>query len=346
VDIAPRLAIVVPCYNEQDALPRTARELLGLCDRMTSRGVIAADSELYFVDDGSRDGTWALIDRLANAERGVRGIKLSRNRGHQNAILAGMFEAEGDIVVTIDADLQDDASVIEAMVNAHRRGADIVYGVRARRETDSPFKRLSAQLYYRILLLLGVDIVFNHADFRLMSRRAIEALRAHDEVNLFLRGIVPTLGFPSEIVHYERAERMAGESKYPLRKMLALAADGITSFSAVPLRLIATLGLVMFVTSLLLSLWVLWIRLFTSKAVPGWASLTLPMYLLAGIQLLSVGVVGEYVGKIYMETKRRPRYFIERISGGRGRSDQPVIGNRRPAGTQLARSAEQDASSP
>ena len=330
-----RLAIVVACYNEQEVLPRVTAELRTLCDRLSARGLIAEDSQVYFVDDGSRDATWRLIEQFAERDRHVRGIKLSRNRGHQNAILAGMFAAKGDAVITIDADLQDDPSVIEAMVEAYRSGADIVYGVRARRETDTFFKRVSAQLYYRLLLSFGVNIVFNHADYRLMSRRALEALRAHDEVNLFLRGIVPTLGFPSAIVPYARAERVAGQSKYSLRKMLALALDGVTSFSATPLRLIAALGLLMFCVSFLLSIWALWVRLFTVRAVPGWASLTLPLYLLGGIQLFSIGVIGEYVGKIYMETKRRPRYFVEKLAGGDSRDFDDAPGadgapNRKP----------------
>jgi glycosyltransferase involved in cell wall biosynthesis len=311
----PSLSIVVPCYNEEEALPQTARALLEVRERMVANQVISPESAVYFVDDGSHDRTWETIERLAHAEPSVRGIKLSRNRGHQNAMLAGVLHSSGDVIVTIDADLQDDPMIIESMVAEHAKGADIVYGVRKRRTTDTLFKRLTAESYYHVLRMLGVDIVFNHADFRLMSRRVIEALRAHDEVNLFLRGIVLTLGYRSAIISYDRAERTAGHSKYPLRKMLAFAVDGITSFSAVPLRLIAGLGFFVFFVSLLLSVWVLYTRLFTERAVPGWASLTLPLYFLGGIQLFCIGVVGEYVGKIYMETKRRPRFFIEKSVG-------------------------------
>jgi glycosyltransferase involved in cell wall biosynthesis len=221
------------------------------------------------------------------------------------------MHAKGDCLISIDADLQDDLSAIEEMVDAHAAGSDIVYGVRKGRNSDTPFKRFSAELYYRILAVMGVEIVFNHADFRLMSRRAIDALREFGEVNLFLRGIIPQLGFNSAIVHYDRAERFAGESKYPLSKMLGLAIQGITSFSVFPLRIITTIGLVISVLSFAIGLWALWLRLFTQEAIPGWTSTVLPMYLLGGIQLFSLGVIGEYLGKIYLETKRRPRYVIE-----------------------------------
>lgn len=308
----PTLAVVVPCYNEEEVLPETVRQLLLVRNRMVTEGLITPNSKLYFVDDGSRDRTWSLIENFAAQENCVHGIKLSRNKGHQNAVLAGLFHAEGDAVITIDADLQDDVDVLFEMVSQYVNGHDVVYGVRRKRTTDSWFKRVTAEGYYRFLGAMGVNIVFNHADFRLMSRRAIDALKDYEEVNLFLRGIVPTIGFPSTVAYYDRHERFAGESKYPLRKMLALAVDGITSFSTVPLRIIAALGLFIFVISLVLSAWVLWIRLFTDQSVPGWASLTLPIYLMSGIQLLSVGVLGEYVAKTYMETKRRPRYFVDK----------------------------------
>lgn len=308
----PTLAVVVPCYNEEEVLPETVRQLLLVRNRMVTEGLITPNSKLYFVDDGSRDRTWSLIENFAAQENCVHGIKLSRNRGHQNAVLAGLFHAEGDAVITIDADLQDDVDVLFEMVSQYVNGHDVVYGVRRKRTTDSWFKRVTAEGYYRFLGAMGVNVVFNHADFRLMSRRAIDALKDYEEVNLFLRGIVPTIGFPSTVAYYDRHERFAGESKYPLRKMLALAVDGITSFSTVPLRIIAALGLFIFVISLVLSAWVLWIRLFTDQSVPGWASLTLPIYLMSGIQLLSVGVLGEYVAKTYMETKRRPRYFVDK----------------------------------
>ncbi len=306
-----RLSVVVPCYNEEAVLPETQRRLRALLDGMVQAGKITADSHVIFVDDGSRDRTWELI-RDYHAEDGrIHGVKLSGNRGHQTALLAGLFAAEGDAIVSIDADLQDDVGAIEKMVDAYLTGADIVYGVRNERGTDTVFKRTSAVWYYRLLARMGVKIVHNHADFRLMSRRALEALKSYSEVNLFIRGIVPLLGYRTAIVHYERAERFAGESKYPLGKMLALAFNGITSFSAAPLRFIALLGLIVSAFSGCMILYVMWITLFTTQGLPGWASSVIPIYLLGGIQLLSIGVLGEYVTKIYFETKRRPRYFID-----------------------------------
>ena len=306
------LTIVVPCHNEEAVLPETSKRLLALLGSLHEQGRVAAASQVVFVDDGSRDSTWTLIEALAASEPQIRGIKLSRNYGHQNALLAGLMTVEGDVVISVDADLQDDLSVIGNMISAHDEGVDIVYGVRSTRDVDSFFKRLSAVMYYKLLNWMGVDVVFNHADYRLMSRRSLEALKEYSEVNLFLRGLVPTLGFPSSIVSYERHERFAGESKYPLHKMLGLAIDGMTSFSAFPLRLIAGLGVFVFLVSMGFSVWVLWTRIFTDDAIPGWASSVLPMYLLGGIQLFSIGVLGEYISKVYMETKRRPRYIIEK----------------------------------
>lgn len=305
-----RLAIVVPCYNEEEVLPETVARLGGLLGHMVQGGKIAADSGVWLVDDGSRDRTWAMIREAAAEDGRFHGVRLSRNRGHQNALLAGLDAAEGDAVVTIDADLQDDVGVIEQMVDLHRAGVDIVYGVRGSRTTDTAFKRSTAELYYRVLGRMGVHVVFNHADYRLMSRRAIEALAGFTEVNLFLRGIVPQLGFTTATVTYERAARFAGESKYPFRKMLALAVNGITSFSVVPLRLIAGLGLVVCALSLAAAAWVMFGRIVMNNVIPGWASSVIPTYLLGGVQLFSTGVIGEYVGKIYLETKRRPRFFI------------------------------------
>lgn len=319
------LSIVVPCYNEEEVLPETASRLLALLDGMRAEGLVAEGSGVWFVDDGSRDRTWQLIDDYVRHERRINGIRLSRNRGHQQALLAGLETATGDVLVSIDADLQDDVSVIRQMMIEYHRGSDVVFGVRKARHTDTWFKRATAEGYYRILKALGVDIVFNHADFRLMSRRAIEALRRYEETNLFLRGIIPTIGFPSSTVEYDRAERFAGDSKYPLRKMVALAIDGVTSFSAAPLRFIAGMGLAIFVISMLTSVWALWIKLFTDRGVPGWASSVLPMYLLGGVQLLSLGVLGEYVAKIYMESKRRPRYIIDTVR--LGSAAEPAVGN-------------------
>lgn len=307
------VAIVVPCFNEEAALPHAAATLLEVLDRLQQSGKASPASHVCFVDDGSSDRTWVLIEEYAARDKRVRGIKLSRNHGHQNALLAGLLTVTEDAVVSIDADLQDDVGVIEQMVDAWSAGNDVVLGVRVDRSADDWRKRLFAESYYRLLKLMGVDVVFNHADYRLLSRRALDALKEYSEVNLFLRGVIPTIGFPTAIVSYERKGRSAGESKYTLRKMLSLAVEGITSFSALPLRIIALLGVIIFLGSLALSTWVVWIRLFSDDVVPGWASSVLPMYFLGGVQLLSIGIVGEYVAKIYMETKRRPRFIVEKI---------------------------------
>lgn len=307
-----RLAIVVPCYNEEAVLPETARRLLALMADLRMGGEIGEGSALYFVDDGSCDGTWQLIEALAATEPQVHGIKLSRNRGHQNALLAGLFNARGDLVISIDADLQDDPEAMRAMLVAHRAGADVVYGVRRHRTADTFFKRFSAEGYYWLLGRLGVEVMFNHADYRLLSRRVIDALVQYGERNMFLRGIVPQLGFDSAVVHYDRAERFAGETKYPLKKMLAFAVEGVTSFSAAPLRAITLFGLGVALVSFAGGLWTLWERLVNDVGIPGWASTLVPMFFLGGIQLLCLGVIGEYVAKIYMESKGRPRYIIDR----------------------------------
>jgi len=305
------MMLVVPCFNEEEVLPETVRCLLALLDELTSAQVVSRASGVVFVDDGSRDRTWMLIEQMHGRDARVRGIKLSRNRGHQNALLAGLLTAEGDVLVSIDADLQDDLSAIPRMLDAYRGGADIVFGVRSRRPTDTRFKRWTAHGYYALLRRFGVDVLPDHADFRLMSRRAVEALRDFREVNLFLRGIIPLLGFRTAVVEYERKPRLAGESKYPLRKMLALAFDGITSFSSVPLAWITRLGILICLASALVGTWVLGVRLFTDRAVPGWASIVLPIYFLGGLQMLSLGVIGGYLAKIYAETKQRPRFIIE-----------------------------------
>jgi glycosyltransferase involved in cell wall biosynthesis len=308
----PKLAIVVPCYNEQEVLPETTHRLSDLIENMSANGEVSSDSYIWYVDDGSIDLTWKLIEELSRENRRVRGLKLAANRGHQNALLAGLLTADADVTVSIDADLQDDIRVIPRMVDAYCGGADIVYGIRKNRGSDSFFKRTSAQFFYKLLNVMGVSVEYNHADTRLMSRRVLNALEQYDEVNLFLRGLIPTIGFPSARVEYDRSSRKAGKSKYPLAKMLALAIDGITSFSAVPLRMVAILGLIIFFGSIVTSAWVLWVRFVSQVAIPGWASSVLPMYFLGGIQLLSIGVLGEYASKIYMETKRRPRFIIEK----------------------------------
>ena len=311
-DGVTRLTILVPCYNEEATLDACADRLLEIVEKLVAAGKVSAHSSICFIDDGSTDSTWALIAGRAERDRRLHGIKLARNHGHQLALLAGLSEVSGDAVVTIDADLQDDPAVIEDMVDAHAAGNDIVFGVRRQRETDTWGKRTFALAYYRLLRLMGVDIVHNHADFRLMSRRALEILKQYGEVNVFLRGLIPTIGLPRTTVTYDRAARTAGESKYSIRKMLSLAIDGITSFSPLPLRMIAVLGVLTFLGSLVLSLWVLWIYFVDQDAVPGWSSSVLPMYFLGGIQLLGIGIVGEYVAKAYMETKRRPRFIIDR----------------------------------
>ncbi len=309
-----QLSLVVPCYNEEAVLPLAIPHMRQLLADLVARGIADSRSSLWLVDDGSRDRTWSLIESATREFPNVVGIKLSRNCGHQNALLAGLLNADGDAVISLDADLQDDPGVIEQMIAEWRSGAEIVYGVRRSRPEDSFLKRWTAQRYYALLRRLGVDVIPDHADFRLMGRNALRALAGYPEANLFLRGLVPQLGFASRQVFYDRGARAAGETKYSLGRMLTLAMDGVTSFSAVPLRVIAGLGAAVFVLSLFVTAWVLFVWAFTDHAVPGWASITLPIYALGGLQLLSLGVVGEYVAKIYLETKRRPRYLIERIT--------------------------------
>jgi len=308
-----QLSIIVPCYNEGEVLKETSIKLLSLVDRLIESSKIDNNSIIYFIDDGSKDSTWSIIEDLASKHNSIKGIKLSRNRGHQNALLSGLFTAKGDVLVSIDADLQDDTDVIEKMIDEYQNGNEIVYGVRKERNTDTVFKRVTAEGFYKIMYMMGVDIIFNHADYRLLSRKAIEHLKNFKEVNLFLRAMVPLIGFKSSSVYYDRAERFAGESKYPLTKMLSFAWDGITSFSVMPLRIITAMGFLLFFASLVMSIWVLGIKLFTDSAIPGWASTVLPIYFIGGIQILSIGIVGEYIGKIYMETKQRPRFIIEKV---------------------------------
>jgi glycosyltransferase involved in cell wall biosynthesis len=311
-----KLSLVIPCYNEQEVLRETTGRLDKLLDDLIARNEISPDSNVWLVDDGSRDTTWSIIESLASGGGGrYVGVKLSRNRGHQFALLAGLSHADGDAIISLDADLQDDLGAIEQMVLAHKSGFEIVYGVRSKRDRDTWFKRWTAERYYALLRTFGVSIIPNHADYRLMGRAALKALEEYGEVNLFLRGVIPQLGFRCTNVTYVRQERFAGVSKYPLRKMLALAIDGITSFSPVPLRLIAALGAMIFVISAAITLWVLSVRFLSRSAVPGWASITLPIYGLGGIQLLSLGVVGEYIAKIYLETKGRPRFLVEQVVG-------------------------------
>lgn len=306
------LAIVVPCFDEAAVLPETVERLAGLRGALVESGLATPGTTVWFVDDGSRDATWRMVEEAARVFPWAHGIKLSRNRGHQNALLAGLLTVEADAIVTVDADLQDDLGAVHEMLRRHAEGAEVVYGVRRRRDADSWFKRTTAEGYYRLLERLGVDVVFNHADYRLLGRRALEALRRFEEVNLFLRGIVPQLGFPSARVEYDRAERFAGESKYPLAKMLGFAWDGVTSFSAVPLRWITAIGFAVSVAAFAVGIWAIAVHFTDRGAVPGWASTVVPIAFLGGIQLLSLGVIGEYVGKIYGEAKRRPRFIVEK----------------------------------
>jgi glycosyltransferase involved in cell wall biosynthesis len=308
------LSIIVPCYNEQDVLPESARQLLSKVRSLVLRGSISAESKIIFVDDGSTDNTWDLIETCYRENpQNIAGIKLSKNRGHQNALLCGLFSVKGqvDAAISIDADLQDDVDAIDVMIEKYREGCGIVYGVRSKREKDSFFKRVTAQGFYRLLRLLGADVVYNHADFRLMSGDALLALAEYGEVNLFLRGIIPMLGFKTGIVYYERKERLAGETKYPLRKMLRFAFEGITSLSIKPVRFITGMGLVIFAVSFAMILYSV-IQYFRGNTVSGWSSMISSLWCLGGLILLSIGIVGEYIGKIYLETKRRPRWSIEK----------------------------------
>ena len=308
------LTIVVPCFNEEPVLVDTYSRLSALLGRLVASGKISPRSDILFVDDGSRDATWDIIDAWVRAGEPVVGVKLSRNCGHQNALLAGLTSAAGDAVVTIDADLQDDEDAIERMVDAFRAGSEVVYGVRARRDADTWFKRTSARAFYRLMAALGVNTVFDHADYRLLSQRAIRYLAQFTEANLFLRGVVPLLGLRSTVIHYDRRPRLAGESKYPLAKMIEFALNGITSFSVRPLRLITALGFLLCFACLTLAGWALFVKLTSSTAVPGWASTILPIYFLGGLQLFCVGVIGEYIGKIYVESKKRPRFLVEKLA--------------------------------
>ena len=308
------LYLVIPCYNEEAVLPETARQLLAKMNSMLERGMISRDSRIMFVNDGSKDRTWEIIEELHASNPIYSGVKLSRNKGHQNALLAGLMTAKekADMMISLDADLQDDVDVIDQMVEKYYAGNDIVYGVRSARKTDTFFKKFTAESFYKLMKAMGVEIVYNHADYRLMSRRAVEGLSQFREVNLFLRGIVPLIGYKSEIVTYERHERFAGESKYPLKKMLAFATDGITSFSIKPIRLITTCGILIFGVSILMLIYFLAVH-FMGRTVAGWTSMIVSIWAIGGLQLLAIGIVGEYIGKIYLEAKDRPKYIIETV---------------------------------
>ncbi|WP_298345953.1 glycosyltransferase family 2 protein [uncultured Algibacter sp.] len=309
-----KVAIILPCYNEEEVLNYSSKKLLELLNRLIEEKVIDRSSFLFFIDDGSKDKTWDIIADLSHKHENIKGLKLSRNFGHQNAVLAGLQigHQEADCTISIDVDLQDDINVIKDMILAYQAGNQIVYGVRNERATDTFFKKNTALLFYKLIKGLGVEIVYNHADFRLASKNVIEKLFNFDEVNLFLRGMFPLIGFKTTSVFYNRLERTAGESKYPFKKMLAFAWEGITSFSIKPLRLVTRLGMLVFLISILLAFYSLY-SFFFKDTVPGWTSITLPIYFISGIQLLSMGVLGEYIGKIYKETKKRPRFIIEEV---------------------------------
>lgn len=309
--MTPRLFIVIPCYNEQEVLPITAPMFLEKLKSLSAAGKIREDSRVLFVNDGSKDKTWDIISDLARQDEHYLGISQSRNRGHQNAVLAGLMEAKDqcDITISIDCDGQDDINAMDAMVDAYHDGCQVVYGVRSSRETDTFFKRATAQGFYKFLAMMGAEVVYNHADYRLISSRVLQEFANFKEVNLFLRGMIPLVGFKSTSVAYSRAERIAGESHYPLKKMIALAVDGITSLSVKPLRMITGFGVFVALISFIGVLWAL-ITALCGRSVAGWASMTCIVCFVSGVQLICLGIIGEYIGKIYMETKQRPRYII------------------------------------
>lgn len=311
MDRRPVLYIVIPCYNEEEVLPVTAPVFRQKIRTLVDDGKISPESRVLLVDDGSKDKTWSIISALAQADPVFRGLRLSRNRGHQNALLAGLMEATSlcDITISIDCDGQDDPDAMDRMVEAYLDGAEVVYGVRSRRDTDTFFKRTTAEGFYKVMKWMGAEVVFNHADYRLVSAKVLKEFAGFREVNIFLRGMVPLVGFKSTCVYYERRERIAGESHYPLKKMLALAFDGITSLSIKPIRMITTLGAMISGVAFLLIVYAL-VSYFTGNAVSGWASTLIATCFLGGIQLVCLGVIGEYIGKIYLETKARPRYVI------------------------------------
>jgi len=308
----PILYIVVPCYKEEEVLPETAARLAEKLVGMMEYGLVSIDSRIMFVNDGSTDRTWDIIRELYEADPIYGGVNLSRNRGHQNALLAGLMVAKeyADVTISMDADLQDDIHAMDEMMEKYHAGCDIVYGVRSKRTTDSIFKRNSANSFYRVMRALGIEVVDNHADYRLMSKRAVEALAQFREVNLFLRGIVPMIGYKSDIVYYERAERFAGETKYPLKKMLALAFEGITSLTIRPIRVISVIGFLSFLVSIVALIYLV-VDFARGGTVQGWASTVFSIWAIGGLQLLAIGIIGEYIGKIYLEAKHRPRYIIE-----------------------------------
>lgn len=320
------LYYVIPCYNEEEVLPETSRRLKEKMDSLMAAGRISRKSRVCYVNDGSRDRTWQIIEQLHASDPLFSGINLSRNRGHQNALLAGLMTVRehADMVISMDADLQDDIAACDAMLDKYYEGFDVVYGVRSARKTDTWFKRTTAEGFYKLMDRFGAKVVYNHADYRLMSRRALDGLAEYREVNLFLRGMVPLIGYPSDVVYYERAERFAGESKYPLKKMLSFAMDGITSLSIEPIRMITGMGVLIFLFSLAILLYSL-VRHAMGATVAGWTFLNVSVWAIGGLILLSLGIIGEYIGKIYMETKQRPRYLVQEfLDAENGFGTRPV----------------------
>lgn len=313
-DLPPTLYIVIPCYNEEDVLPETAKRITQKLFNLFDKDKISDESKIVFVDDGSKDSTWQIISSLHNDNPSIKGLRLSRNYGHQNAVLAGLltFKEQADIIITLDADLQDDINAIDKFIEKYHHGCDIVYGVRSSRKHDKFLKKFTAQSFYKFLNFIGVEIIYNHADYRLMSKRAIRELENFREVNLFLRGIVPLIGFKSDTVLYERHERFAGTSKYPLKRMLNLAWDGITSFSIKPIRIVSACGLIVFTASIIMLIYFIILH-FLGHTVTGWTSIVVSVWAMGGLQLLATGIVGEYIGKIYMETKNRPKFIIDKL---------------------------------
>ncbi|MDD6279027.1 MAG: glycosyltransferase family 2 protein [Ruminococcus sp.] len=306
------LYLVVPCYNEEEVLPDTSEKLLAKMESLIGAKKISPESRIVFVNDGSKDKTWEIISRLHSGNKMFQGVKLSRNRGHQNALLAGLMTVmeHCDITISLDADLQDDINAIDAMVDKYHEGSDVVYGVRSARDTDTFFKKFTAEGFYKMMNAMGAEVVFNHADYRLMSRRALEGLSSFSEVNLFLRGVVPMVGYKSSSVYYERKERLAGESKYPLKKMLAFAWEGITSLSTKPIKLIAGAGAIIFLVSIVMLIYSLCSHFFGNTEA-GWTSVMVSVWAIGGLQLLAIGIIGEYIGKVYLESKHRPKYIVE-----------------------------------
>lgn len=306
------LYLVIPCYNEEEVLPETSRQLSEKMNSLISCGKISPESRIVFVNDGSEDRTWEIISGLHEENKIFQGVKLSCNKGHQNALLAGLMTVKKccDMTISLDADLQDDINAIDEMIDKYYEGCDVVYGVRSERETDTFFKKFTAEGFYKLMKAMGADIVFNHADYRLMSRRALDSLNSFREVNLFLRGVVPMIGYKSDKVYYARKERFAGKSKYPLKKMLAFAWEGITSLSTKPIKMITFLGAAIFIVSIIMLIYS-FIRHFTGETEIGWTSTIVSIWALGGLQLLAIGIIGEYIGKVYLETKERPKFIVE-----------------------------------